>query len=110
VCRRLHPKGVSPYPPTPEGGGYDTHNVFDDIKPENYPFDERKPGLKEAFHKWQHWDWKKSPPEALREPNVYDGPSIKDSAWQLNDKMSFKWCATHSLCSDPFSHSLGTLP
>lgn len=25
------------------------------------------------------------------QPNVYDNAKIKDSAWQLNDPMSFKW-------------------
>mmetsp|Transcript_17624 Transcript_17624/g.42785 ORF Transcript_17624/g.42785 Transcript_17624/m.42785 type:complete len:256 (+) Transcript_17624:46-813(+) len=91
----MHAKGEHPYPPTPKGGGYDTHNVYDDINPKAYPFDERKDGLKESFHKWHHWDWKKSPSKAIAEPNVYDtaadGPEIKDSAWQLNDPMSFKW-------------------
>jgi hypothetical protein len=66
------------------------------------------------MHPWQHFDWKQAPSDALKEvmrpswsyrpffnrpdrynlqANVWDtkGKDSADSAWQLGDKMSFKW-------------------
>ena len=40
--------------------------VFDEL-PAAFPFDERKNGLKEIMHPWQHFDWKQSPSDALKE-------------------------------------------
>mmetsp|Transcript_80268 Transcript_80268/g.215148 ORF Transcript_80268/g.215148 Transcript_80268/m.215148 type:complete len:255 (+) Transcript_80268:31-795(+) len=84
-----HAKGAHPYPLSSKE---DTLNVFESL-PAKYPFDERKDGLKEKMHAWQHFDWKKSPSEALKEANVWDskGKDSGDNAWQLGDKMSFKW-------------------
>lgn len=84
-----HAKGAHPYPPTSKE---DSLNVFQDL-PAKFPFDERKDGLNEVMHPWQHFDWKQAPSDALKEANVWDtkGKDSADSAWQLGDKMSFKW-------------------
>ena len=93
-----HAQGVSPYPATKAA---DTHNVYDDMPEGKYPFDERKNGLKEKMHTWQHWDWRKAPPAAIGEVNVWSNTgqvgsdtsddSGSDPVWQLGDPLSFKW-------------------
>ena len=40
--------------------------VFESL-PAKFPFDERKDGLNEVLHPWQHFDWKQSPSDAIKE-------------------------------------------
>ena len=43
------------------------NQVYADIPAGKYPFDERKDGLKEKMHAWQHFDDKLAPVDALKE-------------------------------------------
>jgi hypothetical protein len=93
-----HTKGESPYPASTEA---DTHNVYEDMPEDKYPFDERKDGLKEVMHDWKHWDWKKAPSAAIDEVNVWGNNGLPgtetsddsgaDTSWNLGDKMTFAW-------------------